>query len=104
MNTKQIKKDIKEAIRGLRIPNNLREDAEQEGFVAFLEGEDIRKSVRLWLKKELDFRDNLGSLGGIENKEYLLHDPNNNQRRINGADPQYEIEEVGGELVAFEKI
>ena len=88
MDVKTTKQQIKKAISSLPIPRALREDAEQEGFIAYLEGKDIKAHVRKWLRGELDFRDKLGASTAKDNaivKGEGLDDPSNTKRRIDKA-------------------
>jgi hypothetical protein len=101
MNVNQTKKDIKKAISSLPIPRALKEEALQEGFIAVLEGKDIKKHVRAWLNPQLELRQKLGVL---EDKEYALQQPSNHLRRISKANPSYTMELDGDEARAYEII
>ena len=106
MNTEQIKKDIKKALKGLPIPNNLKEDAMQEGFIAYLDGKNIKSHVSTWLKNEYNFRTKLG-LNDCDPaiRDIAIEDPANNNRRIMNADIEYiKPVVVDGEMVTYEKI
>jgi len=48
-----IEQRIYNTIDKLRIPQNLREDAIQEGWLAYYGGESIIKHLKCWLAKEI---------------------------------------------------
>jgi len=78
MDINKVRKDIKNAIRTLQIPQHLHEDAEQEGFVAVLEGKNAMTHLSKWSRKENSFRGKLGLTSDTS-----IEDPSNQDNRLN---------------------
>ena len=78
MDVNKTRKDIRNAIKALRIDKSLHEDAMQEGFVAVLEGKNPMTHLSKWSRKENSFRSKLGLTSDVS-----IEDPSNQDNRVN---------------------